>query len=168
MRTYKNIAAVLMIIALSIAAGFVYRNSNQVYQVVLLALVFMFAFSLLARKKAWFKPIITSRYNIFAEKFRYRTEFDFSKSILFHKFVEVLSNSNYKVISADENKGEIFAVSPLSWRSWGENIYIDLSEENGKTVMDFCSACFFQVYSWGRNEQNYNRLLNNFEDSLII
>ena len=56
----------------------------------------------------------------------------------------------------------------MSFKSWGENIYIDFQEDDGKTIMNFCSATISQIYSWGKNEQNYDQLVQNIEESLII
>jgi hypothetical protein len=128
----------------------------------------IFLFDLAVRKVEWFKPYFTSDYNFFAAKTRYRQELDFSKKILFEKLIEVLQASKFKLVTSDESKGYIFAISPISLFSWGENIYIDLNEADGKTTMDFCSACLFQISSYGKNKRNYQKFLDEFEKSLTI
>ena len=128
----------------------------------------LFLFSMLVRYSIYFKPYFTSRFNIFTSKVHHQREFDLPKGILFDKIKEVLSEAGFKVRYADKTKGELFATSRMSIYSWGENIYIDLTEHGNVTKVDFCSACFFAVTSWGRNEKNYERLLDTFENSLII
>lgn len=128
----------------------------------------VFLFSLAVRKIAWFKPYFTSKYNFLTSKVRNRQEFDFSKDILFEKLKDVMQVAGFKIIQTNENTGDIFATSPISWSSWGENIYITLKQRNDKTIVDFCSASFFQVYAWGKNKRNYENLLTEFEKSLII
>ncbi|MFH1050083.1 MAG: hypothetical protein V1779_04020 [bacterium] len=101
-------------------------------------------------------------------KVRYKQEYDFPKDLLFDKFIEVLQNSDLKIIQTDKNTGDILAISSISWQSWGENIYISLEEKYGKTIVDFCSACIFQIYAWGKNQRNYEKFIKEFEESLII
>ena len=128
----------------------------------------IFLFSIIVRKQLSFKPYFTSKYNLLTSKFRREREFDFPKDLLFDKLVEVLESAELKVVHTNKEKGEIFALSQMTFSSCGENIYITLSEKNDHTVMHFCSATFFQIYSWGKNERNYERLFNEFEESLII
>ena len=82
--------------------------------------------------------------------------------------IEVITDAGFKIIKTNENTGDIFAISSITWTSWGENIYISLTETGDKTIVNFCSACIFQVYSWGKNERNYDKLLQEFENSLTI
>lgn len=169
MKYFKHLIAMLIIVALSITlVELAFEHDNVIYKIIPILLLFMFVFSFSVRKIARFKPLFTSRYNIFTSKFRSNVEFSFSKKLLFHKIIEVLEDSGFNVKHTHEDKGEIFATSPITWLSWGENIYIDLEEVDGMTVMKFCSASFFGIYSWGKNEQNYNKLLNKFEESLVI
>lgn len=128
----------------------------------------IFLFSLLVRKNVWFEPYFTSNFNLFTSKVKHQQELDFPKDLLFDKLVEVLQTSGFNIVQTDKNAGKIFATSTLSFSSWGENIYIDLSENNNKTILNFCSACLFQVVSWGKNERNYQTLFEEFEKSLII
>jgi hypothetical protein len=125
-------------------------------------------FSIIIRNSERFESYFTSKYNIFTAKTRYQQEFDFSKDILFDKLIEVMTEAGFKIRRTDKVTGHIFATAPISWFSWGENIYINLKEENSKTTLDFCSACLFQIYSWGKNERNYDRFLGEFEKSLTI
>ena len=124
-------------------------------------------FNYAVRRSTWFKPYFISRYNVLCAKFRHTQEFDFSKEILFEKLLEVLPSAGLEIMQSDLRTGTIFAISDTTW-SWGENIYITLIERNGKTTLDFCSAIVFGVYSWDRNKDNYKKMLQEFEESLII
>ena len=135
-------------------------------------IVFVFAgifiFSILLRRFLFLKPYYTSKYNILNSKFRYQEEFDLPQDLLFEKFKEVINNAGFKIVNANKKTGDIFAISSITFTSWGENIYISMNEQNGVTTVDFCSACIFQVVSWGKNERNYNKIIQEFEDSLTI
>jgi hypothetical protein len=128
----------------------------------------IFIFSSIVRKKTSFKNFFTSKYNLLTTKFRKTQEFDFPKDLLFEKFVEVLESTGFKITETNKETGDLFAISSVSFSSWGENIYITLEEQNDHTTMNFCSTTFFQIYSWGKNERNYERMFNQFEESLII
>ena len=80
----------------------------------------------------------------------------------------MLKTSKFKVVQFDEETGSIFAASSVTWFSWGENIYINIEELDNGIIMKFCSVSIFGVYTWGKNEENYHKLINNFEESLII
>jgi len=129
---------------------------------------FLFLFSMIVRNSISFKPYFTSRYNVLTSKVRHQVEYDLPKDILFEKMKEVLTEAGFKVRHADKDAGILVATSAISLYSWGENIYVDITESSGKTKVDFCSACFFGIVSWGRNEKNYERMMETFENSLII
>jgi hypothetical protein len=167
----KNILKHLLVIAVAliITQSFFFLPMSDNLKILFVVLVLsVFIISYFGRREIWFKPYFTSRFNIFAAKFRQHQEFDFSKDILFEKLIEVLQLSGFKIVYKDMHKGEIFATSPISLSSWGENIYIDINETNNKCILNFCSVCFFQIYSWGKNERNYQNLIQEFEESLII
>jgi hypothetical protein len=124
--------------------------------------------NILIRRAAWAKPYFISKYNILSAKRRQQQEFDFSKDILIEKLTETLNEGGFKVIKTDKNSGDIFALARTSLWSWGENIYISMKEHNGKTIVNFFSACMFGAFSWGKNENNYEHFLEEFEKSLII
>ncbi len=128
----------------------------------------LFLFSMIVRNSIYFKPYFTSKYNVLTSKILHQMQFDLPKDILFEKMKEVLTEAGFKVRHADKAAGILFATSSISFCSWGENIYVDITENNGTSKVDFCSACFFGIVSWGRNEKNYERMMETFENSLII
>jgi hypothetical protein len=50
----------------------------------------------------------------------------------------------------------------------GENLYISFEIRGDETIMELCSVTVFQIYAWGKNEENLDNLLAELEDSLII
>ena len=87
---------------------------------------------------------------------------------MYEKMLEVVRDLNYQVQNSNLLKKSIFITTPISFKSWGENIYIDIDETNsGKSIINITSASL-QVYSWGKNKQNFDKLILEIEESLII
>lgn len=172
MNYFKHVLIFLCIILGSYVLSHVvttYNNGdNSIGFAFILLIVSFFVFNILVRKIAWFKPYFTSKYNFLSTKFRTKIEFDISEELMFEKVIEVMESSRFTLKQINKDTFEIFAISPMSFRSWGENIYIDFKEEEGKTVLNFCSATIFQLYSWGKNKENYNKLIQHIEESLTI
>ena len=143
-------------------------DSNTISTIIIVFCFSLFFFNIAVRRILWFRPYFISKFNLLTSTFKIEKEYDFEKDILFHKIIEVLTNSKYRVVKYDEAKGLILATSRMSWKSWGENIYIKLDESGDKVNMNFCSTTFWGIYSMGRNEDNYYNLINSFNESLII
>jgi hypothetical protein len=172
MKYTKHILVAFSILLFSFLFSYLVRSYNNGINsfglILAICLFSFFIFNLIVRKIAWFKPYFTSKYNFFSTKYRTKIEFDIPKDLMFKKVIEVIENSKFKIQLVNEDMFEVFAISPMSFKSWGENIYIDFQEDDGKTIMNFCSATISQIYSWGKNEQNYDQLVQNIEESLII
>jgi hypothetical protein len=121
---------------------------------------------------AWSRPYFMSRYNILSSQVRHQQEFDLPKQLLFEKLMEAIPVIGLEIKYADEKNGNIFATQRKSWASWGENIYLSLTEVNDKTTLDFCSAGIFSGWAFSlsdeSNERNYKDLMQEIEKSLII
>ena len=87
---------------------------------------------------------------------------------MFEKIIEVINHSDFKLVESDKDKFEILAISTITFKSWGENLYISFETKGNETIMKFYSATLFQIYSWGKNEKNCTDLLNEIESSLTI
>jgi len=109
-----------------------------------------------------------SSFNIFASKFHYESEMDITKDLLFPKVTEGLENSKLTVQYADETEGEILATSTMTFKSWGENVYVSIREKNGSCKINLCSVGFFQMYTWGKNQANEEKFIAEFEKSFTI
>lgn len=129
---------------------------------------FSFLFNFITRRSLKFEKYFTSKHNLFTAKNYYSIIFDLPKDVLFEKFIEVINNSKFKLKELDEAKYKILALSSVSFFSWGENLYINFDTKESLTIMNFCSTTFFQVFSLGKNEQNFEDLMAEFEKSLIV
>ncbi|MFO7922446.1 MAG: hypothetical protein R6U58_01990 [Bacteroidales bacterium] len=87
---------------------------------------------------------------------------------MFEKMIEVIDHSKFKLVEADKDRFEILAVTNITFKSWGENLYISFETIGDETIMKFCSVTFFQITSWGKNEKNYDDLLSEIESSFTI
>lgn len=166
MKTIKNIFAVLLIL-LSSALIPIYSNTSY-FKLFLFLIVIFLIFNLTIRKSLSFKHYFTSKYNLLTTKIRRKKSFDIPKDLLFNKIIEVIKDLNLKLVKTDIDTYQILAISPLTFLSWGENIYFDFETNENETIMNFCSTTFFQMFDWGKNEKNYEDLLNQIERSLII
>lgn len=128
----------------------------------------LFALNILMSKSLLFKNYFTSPYNIFTSKVHSEITFDITRDLMFEKLVEVIKESNFKLIKADETRFEILAFSGITWKSWGENLYISLEEKGDETILKFCSVTIFQMVSWGKNKKNLEQLIQSIDDSLTV
>jgi hypothetical protein len=159
---------ILAIIFIPIISGYRFLSESPALMIVVFLIPAFFVFNLLIRTLPSFKNYFTSKFNLLTSKVYSEKTFDISKELMFEKIIEVINNSNFKLVEADKDKFEIFAITNISWKSWGENIYISFETNGDETVMKFCSVTLFQIYSWGKNEKNYDDLLNEIEESLTI
>lgn len=168
MKTFKHILVAVLIMLISVLMTHYLKPDNPIMIVFLFLILGFFIFNLIIRKSLSFKNYFTSPYNLITTKVRYQKSYDIPKDLMFEKIIEVINNSNFKLVETNKDKLEILAISSLSFKSWGENLYISFETNGNKTIMKFCSITLFQMYSWGKNEKNYDDLLNNIESSLII
>lgn len=168
MKTFKHILVALFIILFSGLMAFYLKPNNPIMIGSSFLILGFFIFNLIIRKSLAYKKYFTSPYNFFTTKVRYQKSFDIPKGLMFEKIIEVINNSNFKLVDINKEKFEILAISTITFKSWGENLYISFETNGNKTIMKFCSTTLFQIYSWGKNEKNYDDLLNEIESSLII
>lgn len=168
MKTFKHILVAVFIMLISVLMTHYLKPNNPIMIVLLFLIIGFFIFNLIIRKSLSFKNYFTSPYNLITTKVRYQKSYDIPKDLMFEKIIEVINNSNFKLVETNKEKLEILAISSLTFKSWGENLYISFETNGNKTIMKFCSTTLFQMYSWGKNEKNYDDLLNNIESSLVI
>jgi len=168
MKTFKHILVAVFIMLISVLMTHYLKPNNPIMIVFLFLILGFFIFNLIIRKSLSFKNYFTSPYNLITTKVRYQKSYDIPKDLMFEKIIEVINNSNFKLVETNKEKLEILAISSLTFKSWGENLYISFETNGNKTIMKFCSTTLFQMYSWGKNEKNYDDLINNIESSLII
>jgi hypothetical protein len=61
----------------------------------------------------------------------------------------------------DQAAGQLEAVVPISWRSWGENIRVDLAGVDGDVLVQVKSKSTLRttLIDWGKNAENVRRFL---------
>lgn len=153
---------------LMVAVLLLQRFNDMALQIMACVMGALFLFSILVRRNINFRWYFTSSYNPLTSKINYQKQYDIPAAILFEKMKEVVSEAGFKVRYANRTTGSLLATTSMTFFSWGENIYIDMTERNGTTTVHFCSACLFGITSWGQNEKNYERMLHTFENSLTI
>ncbi len=169
MKKLKKIAVILLMTLISGLGGYYYLISESPFTMAIPLLIGgFFIFNLIIRKSLAFKEYFTSEYNFFTAKARMEQSYDISKELMFEKIKEVIDESDFKLVEADKDKFEILAISRITFKSWGENLYISFETRGNETIMKFCSSTLFQVSSWGKNEKNYEALLNEIETSLTV
>lgn len=162
------IALLWVIIPIPILTGYYLEPENPLFIIIIFLILGFFIFNIVMRKSLSFKKYFTSQYNPLTSKIRSEKVFDVSKELMFEKVIEVINDSKFKLIKTDRDNFEILAISRITLLSWGENLYISFESKGDETVMKFCSSTLFQIYSWGKNEKNYNDLLNEIESSFTI
>jgi hypothetical protein len=157
-----------IIVLIPVLSGYHLEHENFGLWITLFVILGFFIFNFIIRKSLLFKNYFTSRFNLLTSKVHFEKEFDISKELMFEKLVEVINNSKFKLVQADNKKFEILAITTITWKSWGENLYISFDKIGDDTIMKFCSVTLFQIYSWGKNEKNYDDLIQEIENSLTI
>lgn len=168
MKTFKHILVVLLIILFSWLIIFFLKPTNSLVLIFWFPFLGFFIFNLMIRKSLSYKNYFISPYNIFTTKIHFQKSYEIPKDLMYEKIIEVIDNSKFKLVDTDNSKFEILAISTITFKSWGENLYISFETNGNNTIMKFCSTTLFQIYSWGKNEKNYDDLLNMIENSLII
>ena len=168
MKTLKHILVVILIVLIAVLGNYYLKPSNPLMITFIFLMSVFFIFNLIIRKSLSFKIYFTSQYNVFTAKVRSEMAYDIPKELMFEKVIEVISNSDFKLVDTDTSKFEILAISAITYKSWGENLYISFETKGNETIMNFCSSTLFKIYSWGKNEKNYDDLLNEIESSLTI
>ena len=168
MKTLKHISIAFLIVLISGLIVYYLKPNNPIMIAFLFLIAGFFIFNLIIRKSLSFKNYFTSQYNLFTTKTWSEKLYDIPKELMFKKIIEVINNSDFKLVEVDKDKFEILAISTITFKSWGENLYISFETKGDETILKFCSSTLFQMYSWGKNEKNYDDLLNEIESSLTV
>lgn len=169
MKTKDIIILIIMLVIISFASSYVVTNIEAPFMwLIILIIPSIFIFNFVVRTKPGFKPYFTSKLNFLTSKYTASISSELPKELMYQKMLEVIDTSSLKLAHSSLPKLEILGTKGMGWTSWGENIYISFSENNGQTTMNFVSTTVLGIISWGRNEKNYNRLLSTYEESLTI
>lgn len=167
MRTVKHVVAILIIVVLSIVLTQTNDNSNfGLILAIVVAVIILIHLGL--RSQLSMKNYFASKYNILTSKHEVSSTYEIPHDLLFDKVVEVLEDHGYKKIKVDKEKGLIFTPASISFKSWGENLYFTVTKIDESTTELLFESVAFQLYSWGKNEDNANQFFAKLEESLII
>lgn len=162
------VALFLLIVIITGFLGYYLEPKNPIVLITSFVIIGFFIFNFVVRKSLSFKKYFTHPYNFLTSKVNSEKAFDIPKELMFEKIIEVLNGSKFKLIEADKHRFEILAITTISFKSWGENLYISFYTTENETIMKFCSVTLFQIYAWGKNEKNYDDLLEQIESSLTV
>ncbi len=145
------------------------KGGFNVVALVAILILAVFIFNFIIRTKLSFKKYFTSKHNLFTTKVSSAHSYgDVPKEIMYEKMLEVFGNSRFKLVDSDNEKLEILAIAKTSMLSWGENLYVSFETREDETIMKLTSITVFQIFDWGKNEENLDNLLAELDDSLII
>ncbi len=168
MKTLKHILVIALLTIFTVLITTYIDDNNRFLPIFVVLIIGVFMFNLMFRKSLSFKNYFISKYNLFTTKTKFEIKYNIPKELMFEKVIEVINESNFKIVDTDTNKLDILATSSVSFMSWGENLYLSFETKGMETVMSVCVSTVFGMYSWGKNEQNYKDLLKEIENSLII
>jgi hypothetical protein len=167
MRIIKNTSVILLIFVLFGLSVYLKPSTPIVITYIILFAGFLIL-NLSLKNKLSFKNYFISKYNLFTTKSRSEKFYDIPNKLMFDKILEVLNESNFKIVGTDIDNLGILARTKLSAQSWGENLYFSFEKKDNGTIMKLCSVTLFQWYAWGKNESNCDLVLIDIENSLII
>jgi len=81
-------------------------------------------------------------------------EFAEDTDVVFDACREVLGYVGWKTADVDSEKLILNALTPLSWKSFGDEIEIRVSNEGGSTVVTVSSEPRFSLMNWGKDLAN--------------
>lgn len=97
-----------------------------------------------------------------------RQIFEYSPDDTFSALLSALSNSNhYTVKDSNKSARTIMVSTGASWKSWGENLNVVVGPANGGfSEVAINSSSKFGVADWGKNQENFNNILNLLSEEL--
>jgi hypothetical protein len=170
MKNSKNtLLYIIMIVTVFLLVKFLTDDTSKNFAIVMALIVLpIFATHLILRKKQTAKKFFMSKWNIFTSKFKKEEFLELAPGLLMEKFEEVIKESKFKIVSINKDTNEIFATTPTTLNSWGENIYIKFIETETGSIFKFESSTFFGIIDGGKNEKNHTKILTEFDESLTI
>ena len=125
-------------------------------------------FNFTLRKKLRYKDWFLSPWNFLLDKESFELKSDLPINLIVPKIEEVISQSKYKLLDSQESKSIFLLGTSISFWTWGENIYLEIKEENEGCSVELTSVTIFGSFSWGKNDKNFATFSEVFEQSLTI
>ena len=140
---------------------------NSYWLIVVLFPVALLIYQRVFRNKKSTRNLILSSYNIFSSKSSKTIVSELDADLLLEKVLFEINKVGMKTQYIDKEEKSILVTTPINMRTWGENIYFDIIA-NGKSSNLLIQSASPQVITWGKNNENIERLVNNIEDSFTI
>ncbi|PCC18897.1 hypothetical protein [Brevibacterium aurantiacum] len=88
----------------------------------------------------------------------------FAAADVWRRAIDVI-NQQPGVTGVHMQPGRLSASVNVSWRSWGENLTVNVDEVPGGTVVRIRSECAFplQIIDWGKNRDNVSQIKRGLE-----
>lgn len=167
-RDIKIWIAIVVLFVLPFFTVNYFENNERTLLLLIMLFLGLFIFHFIIRTSLTFRPYFTSKLNFLSSKHKAVARFDVPCDLMFKKIIEVLEESKFRLREVDSTKNELVATTGISFKSWGENVYIQLEPQGKETVLHFTSASLFQFYTWGKNESNHEELFQKIEESFTI
>lgn len=169
MRYFKHFLAVVAIIVIAVIPS-LFTTDTSLHIISLIAGVLLVSqiITFGNRNNLNWKEFYTSPYNILTAKKSETYDFDISQELLFEKAAEVMKGSGLKVKKIDSTKKIILCTAPITFKSWGENVYVTVNKKDDNSSELIYESVAFQAYTWGKNEDNAADFKQKLEESFII
>lgn len=132
-------------------------------------IILIFIIAMFLRRRLMFMSFFNSPYNVLVHRKTFQIESDIDSNLMFEKMKEVITESDFKVLDLDEKSKQILAGTSVNFFTWGENVYLKIKDANKEnSVIDVVSSTVFGSNSWGRHDQNFQHLIDEIENALIV
>ena len=170
MRNVKNLLVIILLVVFAALLTSYNRlkPDSSFVELLAIAMILVFLFNLVARNFPFFEPYFVSKWNLFISSTSRSIRTQIPEGLVLDKLKEVLEENKFKVKSMDAAAMKLLATTGITWKSWGENIYITVVRSGNEVTITFTSVALFQLYTWGKHDDNFNRFYTSFEESLTI
>ncbi|KAB2946263.1 MAG: hypothetical protein OIN84_02065 [Candidatus Methanoperedens sp.] len=90
--------------------------------------------------------------------------FQFPQPIIYDAIKKAFKELEWKII--EESKDKINASTPITFVSWGETIEIVISSDSNYTKVKVTSNPNFQIFDWGKSEENVKTMFDTITNLL--
>ena len=140
---------------------------NNYWLIVALLPVALLIYQRIFRHKKSTKSMLLSPINIFSSKSSKTIGSELDADLLLEKVLLEINKVGLTTQYVDRGEKSILVSTAMNMRTWGENIYFDIIDK-GETSDLLIQSASPQVLSFGRNDENIERLVQNIEDSFTI
>lgn len=88
-----------------------------------------------------------------------KKEFSQDADVVFSACKQAIGYVGWKIADVDNDELRVTALTPISWRSFGDEVEIRTSDNDGSTVVTVSSEPRFSLMNWGRDRTNEGAFL---------